>query len=478
MRLIDACCIVLGKDDYQREIRAFLKAAELTKYEFYAVAMITIGYHAKYYALKNDNKPLPFLPTTANGRDNVLDYDAINFNNQGFCNFACIKLFQCVPHGECWGRKTYLLQYSVQEMVEIGRSLVGFYSCFADLGDLDQLSESAGYTDEVVHHDLSTIKEGVRVVGSVIAFRYGGVISMTQEERDALVKGRLFFYRCGTLASFLFGKGEGLEDDIEMNMLYEEMLECVGGDSDSFEKMLSAKYDSMVKGGSWAKLASAFAGTSPPFTRSELNSDMETSYASLLTEFIGGDTEVDEQDFIKHLRGIYNRWGGDKFELRGCFKWMDDFGDLLQSVLMSEEDVQISAEDEERFARFEHVLAAAQVLSDGLDENKVLQDSKVSDVYEGIEQVFTPPADYDGDMDVNTLKNKRWGRFFTRSLKNTEIRGIDKLKRFRSDRIYEGLPVGTNLGIIAEAMSGDLGSDTAKSDDVEEYGEDDELLSD
>jgi len=76
------------------------------------------------------------------------------------------------------------------------------------------------------------------------------------------------------------------------------------------------------------------------------------------------------------------------------------------------------------------------------------------------------------------LKNKRWGRFFTRSLKNTEIRGIDKLKRFRSDRIYEGLPVGTNLGIIAEAMSGDLGSDTAKSDDVEEYGEDDELLSD
>jgi len=170
VRFIDACCVVLGKEDYHAEIRAFCNASGLTKHEFYAISLITIGYHAKYHFLINGGKPLPFLPTTANGRDNVLDYDNIKFDEDGVYTSTYIKLFQYVAHGECWGNKSYLQKFDVKAMVKMGRSFVGFYSCFEGYEGLIDLAK---YEDDT-SAKLSKEYE-FEINGSQIAFRYSGL---------------------------------------------------------------------------------------------------------------------------------------------------------------------------------------------------------------------------------------------------------------------------------------------------------------
>jgi len=163
----------LGKEDYQWEIKAFCKASGLTKHEFYAISLITIGYHAKYHFLRN-GKQLPFLPTTANGRDHILDYDNIKFDEKegGVYNYEStyIKLFQCVPHGECWGNKAYLQKFDVKAMVEMGRSFVGFYSCFEGYEGLIDLAKYKDDTSAKLSKEYD-----VEIIGSQIAFRYSGL---------------------------------------------------------------------------------------------------------------------------------------------------------------------------------------------------------------------------------------------------------------------------------------------------------------
>ena len=224
VRLIDACCIVLDKDgNYLKEIQDFVNDSDLVdKYEFYALSIITLGYHARYQ-IACGKAALPILPSTANGRDHLLDYDAIRFIDGVYTN-AYIQLYQYVPHGECWSNKTYLLQFGYDEMISFGRALVGFYSQFEGLGRLAELKDC-------VDLDLST--DDLKVTGSTIAFRYSGVLFMTPEEREELVHCRLFFFRSGTLASFLFGGNSGdktwndLADGSDMATLYDNMFQYI-----------------------------------------------------------------------------------------------------------------------------------------------------------------------------------------------------------------------------------------------------------
>ena len=387
VRLVDACSVVLGKTDYLGEIRKFIEIAGYkNKYEFYAVSIITIGYHAKYYSFINDGSEgdglLPILPSTANGRDHLLDYDNITFDKNGVFKSHYCKLFRCVPHGECWANKTYLLQWSYESMVEIGESLVGFYSCFNGIGDNTDLSMLSKLND-IVDTDLSEELK-LNVKGSIIAFRYSGIAFMTPEERAELIKCRLFFYKSGTLSSFLFsGNGnsktrQDMENGSEMASLFDEMLEYHNQkydqvDDTMFMQKLKDKYDSMVlggeKGGRWCTLASAFAATSPPWCRSGLTGEMESLFATLLDED-GGDVV----DFCSRLKDRYNsmkesgqRLGQHAFINRvGCFKYIDDFNALFDSILRSGGDEggeMVSAEEMEKFTRFGHVLSVLPIVS-------------------------------------------------------------------------------------------------------------------
>ena len=103
MRLVDACCIVLGKDNYKREINDFINQSKLKDVsEFYMITLVTIGYHARFQK-HNKKKPLPLLPATANGRDNILN-DNIEYNDAGVYDVnPYFRVFEYVPHGECLG---------------------------------------------------------------------------------------------------------------------------------------------------------------------------------------------------------------------------------------------------------------------------------------------------------------------------------------------------------------------------------------
>ena len=175
---MDACFVVLGKDNYQREIKSFIKQSKLRDvHEFYMVSLITIGYQARFM-VHTKNTPLPLLPATANGRDNILDNN-IQYNDEGVCDANhYFRVFEYVPHGECWACKSYLLQFDEQDFVQFGRVLVGFYSSFESLKTLQGLV-------------------------SKIAFRFSGWLSMTAEEKAALVLNRLFFFKSQTVASAL-----------------------------------------------------------------------------------------------------------------------------------------------------------------------------------------------------------------------------------------------------------------------------------
>jgi len=279
---------------------------------------------------------------------------------------------------------------------------------------------------------------------------------MTPEEREALVKARLFFFRSGILASAMFGKGkEGLEE--EMATLYDQMLHFVGGDKASFDAMLREKYDSLEKGGNWNKLASAFAATSPPYTRSKLGSDMESVYASLLKEYISDNDDVDEHDFNKDLKDRYNSSvtrGKSMFENRlGVFKWIDDFNDLLHNVLTSEEDVTLSAEDEEKYSSMMHTYNSIGIVVQ-------VDASNVAEKYNEIEEILS--------LDVSKkIKYERWRVLFLKLEKDEMIERFHKLSgkavllkeehkrviKTRNDNLAEA------MGYVDGVADGDMGGD-------------------
>lgn len=112
IRLTDACCGVLDKDDYQRDIRGLIQDGQLrNKFEFYMITAITLGYQIRHYNFEH-NKALPILTATANGRDNLLMkklvYDDIKFTGNhrvlvikdvahgGKCFMIVVHMFVCV----------------------------------------------------------------------------------------------------------------------------------------------------------------------------------------------------------------------------------------------------------------------------------------------------------------------------------------------------------------------------------------------
>ena len=325
----------------------------------------------------------------------------------------------------------------------IGNTLLRAYSNLDGYGGLIKLLD-------IVHEDGT--------LGSQIAFRFSGMIDMTEEERRALREGRLFFYECGTLASMLYGGNPPLLGDQWASMrekpgslnkeeseLYDKLLGFRKGADETmnhqkFLVLLKEKYDSLVLGGElggrWPKLASAFAGTSPPFSRQHLREDMATLYEELLGEYT--DDVLNEQDFQKYLKSIYNRWGGNKSELRGVFKWMDDFNDLLHKVLTSEEDVTLSTEDEEKYTSMMHTYNSIGIVVQ-------VDASNVSEKYNEIEEILS--------LDVSTdTKYTRWRNLFVKLKKDEmderfpELSGKVVLLEEEHERVMEAREFASLIG--------------------------------
>ena len=285
---------------------------------------------------------------------------------------------------------------------------------------------------------------------------------MTPEEREALVKARLFFFRSGTLASALFGKGKRDLDD-EMTTLYEQMLDFVGGNSESLNAMLSEKYDSLVLGGNWNKLASAFAGTSPPYTQSELSTDMKSLYASYLSEFIDDEEDVDELDFKRFLKRKYaslvkcgekggragTEWVSSIVTQRKCFPHIDDFGEFLQAVLTLEEDGTLSPKDEKMFARFGNTLKSSYALSKCLDNDGSLPQSNCQELYQSLETIFAEGFDLSTNQrGIGSFVDNRWQQFLER---HKQVPGIKDLSEFRKGQQVSTYAASHGLALVDNA---------------------------
>ena len=137
-------------------------------------------------------------------------------------------------------------------------------------------------------------KDGTQ--GSQIAFRFSGMIDMTDDERRALREGRLFFFECGTLASAVFGGNPPLLGDQwasmrekpgslnkEVSDLYDKLLGFRRGADETinhqkFLALLKEKYDSLVLGGElggrWVTLSSYMFGGDKHLTRDDLSGDI------------------------------------------------------------------------------------------------------------------------------------------------------------------------------------------------------------
>ena len=276
---MDACFVVLGKDNYQREIKSFIKQSKLKDvHEFYMVSLITIGYQARFM-VHTKNTPLPLLPATANGRDNILD-DNLQYNNEGVCDAnEYFRVFEYVPHGECWACKSYLLQFDEQDFVQFGRALVGFYSSFESLKTLQGLV-------------------------SKIAFRFSGWLSMTAEEKAALVLNRLFFFKSRTVASALV-KVDWNPSSLEGNAkeLWEQLLGDDYGAKEENDMLARLKvvHDNMR----WGTLASALFSGDLPREQHELEKEMADLYGRLLNGL------SHKKAFLKKLKRYAKERGGD-----------------------------------------------------------------------------------------------------------------------------------------------------------------------
>ena len=85
--------------------------------------------------------------------------------------------------------------------------------------------------------ELLDIEHDDGTQGSQIAFRFSGMIDMTDEERRALREARLFFYECGTLASMLYGGNSPLLGD-QWASMHEKPGSLNKEVSDLYDKLL------------------------------------------------------------------------------------------------------------------------------------------------------------------------------------------------------------------------------------------------
>ena len=411
----------MGKDDYQGEIKAFVKDAGFSdEHDFYMLSLITIGYQIRYYRYIN-KCPLPILPATANGRDNLFEYNEIDFNkDDGVFKNDYVKLFKYVAHGECWSNKVYLLGFEEKDYKQFGKALVGFYSCIKKF------------------HQLSALGGESR-----IAYRYSGWDFMTPAEREELVRNREYFFREKTLAKALENVGwdkgrlSELSDGKEMLELYNRLL----GEEKNEEE--ETAFVQTLKDGRFRLLDTTSAPTlaksleSVGWDKGRLSEllngkEMLELYTRLLG---GGKSAKEEAEFVEKLKDDRKL-----FLNTGFGKWIGDSYDILDKIFAAEEDVTIPTDDSASFNTMLHVYNAAVVLNAALD-GKVLPEALVPDVFEEIEQALTPPADYDGEMDVNKLKSQRWISFLTRF---SDISGVDELQAYRGRKIEDCLQVSAD----------------------------------
>ena len=353
-KIVDASSAVLGKDDYHGDHKLHVKDGKYKNGdEVYMISLITLGYHGKLSRFSK-GRPLPLLITTANGRDENFQYDDIEFNDAGVFTSFYFEIFQYIPHGECWGRKTYLLAFEESDYIIFGRALVGFYSRFQYLRSIAV----------------------PRLLVSEIAFRFSGIFDMTPEEREDLARAREFFYRAGTLAKALCNTtppwtpsalvGNGMVD------LYNRMK------GDEEENEFLGRLQTVRDQDSVRTLAKALCETTPPWTPSALVGENLALYNRMKgdeeeNEFLGRLQTVRDQDSVRTLAkalcettppwtssalvgeelALYNRLKGDEEEneflerlqkvrdqnvaagsvagfaafnnRKGCFEWMDAF---------------------------------------------------------------------------------------------------------------------------------------------------------
>ena len=220
---------------------------------------------------------------------------------------------------------------------------------------------------------------------------------MTPEERKALVKARLFFYRSGTLASALFGKGgkqtgKNLDEGSEMGKLYKEMLDFVGGDEKTFEAKLREKYDSLRAGTEWVS------------------------------------------SIVKQ---------------RKCFPHIDDFGEFLQAVLTLEEDGTLSPKDEKMFARFGNTLKSSYALSKCLDNDGSLPQSNCQELYQSLETIFAEGFDLSTNQrGIGSFVDNRWQQFLER---HKQVPGIKDLSEFRKGQQVSTYAASHGLALVDNA---------------------------
>ena len=446
---VDACSVVLNKGYYLQHIDMFIDVSNFkSRAEFYALALISSGYHARFYRMRT-GQPLPAMAATANGHNNLLNKKK-KFDVEGTVVNKFFMIYPRVPHGECWSNKSYLLQYTEGECKVFGKILANFYS------NLKGYEHLKGFESEV-------------------ALRYAGYKWMTPEEKENLILNREWFFRAPTLAKAMSVTGwtrEGLDnlpdsfitkngltgedlvamytrflimkednpvllvqdlkvvrDNDRMITLasvmfggdqptsYEQLDDDMGGLYDrlfdrsefyrrksyeAFNAKLEGMYLGSVRGGNWAKLASVMFGGPEDLSRDQLNDDMRDLYDELLKS-----SKLLEKSFVAKLSGVYDgckKGGTTTFLLRkGCFAWLDGFDDLLLNIFQSDENSStLSDADKEKYARFEHVIDASKLLAQEISEDN----RQV--VFDDINNIFSNGDHRDGQL------GQRWSAFFDR----------------------------------------------------------------
>lgn len=333
---VDACSVVLNKGYYLQHIDMFIDVSNFkSRAEFYALALISSGYHARFYQMRT-GQPLPAMAATANGHNNLLNKKK-KFDVEGTVVNNFFMIYPRVPHGECWSNKSYLLQYTEDECMVFGKILANFYS------NLKGYEHLKGFESEV-------------------ALRYAGYKWMTPEEKENLIRNREWFFRAPTLAKAMSENGwtrEGLDNLPDLVAMYNRFLlmkednhellvqdlkvvrdndrmmtlasVMFGGDQptsyekldddmgelydrlfdrsefyrrkrkDAFNAKLEGMYLGSVRGGNWSKLASVMFGGPEYLPRDQLNNDMRDLYDELLKS-----SKLLEKSFVAKLRSVHD----------------------------------------------------------------------------------------------------------------------------------------------------------------------------
>ena len=242
---------------------------------------------------------------------------------------------------------------------------------------------------------------------------------------------KVYYNTCWqSLASAMFGNGpKKCFDNLEQE--YKDVYSVLLGNMKVqnvtiFEAKLEGVYDGCVKGGtkggSWGTLASAMFGDGEEMSRKDLSDIMQDLFDELK-----GTTS--EEVFVAKVKKVYDSSvkggttsGTTSFFLRkGAFKWLDGFGDILDSIFSNEDDVELSIEDEAKYSRFRHSFEAALILKEGLDKSGELIVSEAQRVFTEIDKVFEKDYATGEKIADKTKKSTRWTRFFTRFEKLTGI---------------------------------------------------------